>query len=266
MKIYAVTVCVNYSDFLAHTLPHNKHLFDRYVVVTDTKDHKTKKLCEHYNIHCVQTDVFYENGAIINKGKGINEGLKHLPKDGWCVHLDADIWLPPLTKEILGRIELDPSCIYGIDRMMCPTHDEWIKYQTDPKPIHEGWVFVHPTAFPMGVRIAQYKGEGYLPIGFFQMWNPAGSGVYEYPDAHGAVDRSDVIFAKRWKRSKRGFIPEVIGIHLDSENADMGTNWEGRKTARFASKTIPKYKRRRKWWPWFIISAELGTIAYILLS
>ena len=38
---------------------------------------------------CIQTDVFYENGNKINKGKGINEGLKHLDGDGWIVkHLN----------------------------------------------------------------------------------------------------------------------------------------------------------------------------------
>lgn len=268
MKIYAVTVCVNYSDFLAHTLPHNKQLFDRYVVVTDRKDWKTKKLCDHYNVHCVQTDVFYDDDHTLNKGKGINEGLKHMPKDGWYLHLDADIWLPPLTREILHRAELDPATLYGIDRMMCPNHDEWIKYKTAPEPINEGWVFVHPTAFPVGVRIAQYKGEGYLPIGFFQLWNPASSGIWTYPEMHGAVDRSDVVFAKRWKRSKRGFIPEVLGIHLDSEDTKMGTNWSGRKSAEFGRHiTIKNY--RLPWWKkkgWRILFIALLTILIIKIA
>jgi hypothetical protein len=78
--------------------------------------------------------------------------------------------------------------------------------------------------------------EGYEPIGFFQMWNPKASGVYLYPELHGAADRTDVLFAKKWARKNRGLIPEIIGIHLDSENStinEMGKNWNGRKTNYF---------------------------------
>jgi hypothetical protein len=234
MKIEAVTVCVNYSDFLAHTLPHNKNHFNKIVVVTDTKDIDTKKVCDFYNVMCVQTDVFYENGNKINKGKGINEGLKHLDMDGWVVHLDADIYLPPLTRSILENLELDNKTIYGIDRMMCPSYKDWMNFIDNPSLLHEGWIYVHPTAFPMGVRIAEYKGKGWEPIGFFQMWNPKGSGVFEYPKEHGAVDRSDVIFAKKFPRSKRQLLPEIISIHIDSEQAHMGKNWSGRQTIKFS--------------------------------
>ena len=241
MSLYleAVTVCVDYSDFLAHTLPHNKQMFDNYVVVTDKKDTKTKLLCEHYKVKCIQTDAFYENGDKINKGKGINEGLKELSKTGWVLHIDADIYLPPLTRDILEKIPFDPKGLYGVDRMMCPSYEEWQEYVNDPKPLHESWVYVHMTAFPVGVRIAQYYGEGYYPIGYFQMWNPRGSGVFNYPKVHGAVDRSDVIFAKSFQRQNRHLIPELTCIHLDSENLnlkDMGKNWDGRKTAQFAPK------------------------------
>jgi len=234
MKIEAVTVCVNYSDFLAHTLPHNKNHFNKIVIVTDTKDIATKKVCDFYNVMCVQTDVFYENGNKINKGKGINEGLKHLDMDGWVVHLDADIYLPPLTRSILENLELDNKTIYGIDRMMCPSYKDWMNFIDNPSLLHEGWIYVHPTAFPMGVRIAEYKGKGWEPIGFFQMWNPKGSGVFEYPKEHGAVDRSDVIFAKKFPRSKRQLLPEIISIHIDSEQAHMGKNWSGRQTTKFS--------------------------------
>lgn len=245
MKIEAVMVCVNYSDFLSHTLPYNKQHFDRMVVVTDLNDERTKKLCEYHNVECVQTNEFYANSDIINKGRGINEGLKRLSKDAWIVHLDADIFLPPLTREILQNIEgdLDKNGIYGIDRMMCPTYEAWAKYISNPSPLHEGWIFIHTTAFPLGVRIAEYKSKGWEPIGFFQMWYPSASGIYEYPNEHGAIDRSDVLHAKKWERKNRHLLPELIAIHLDSENLDlteMGKNWRGRKTKIFSPGIIHK--------------------------
>jgi hypothetical protein len=235
MKIEAVTVCVNYSDFLAHTLPHNKNHFERMVIVTDTRDEETKKVCDYYNVMCVQTDAFYDDKGNINKGVGINEGLKHLDMDGWVLHLDADIYLPPLTRSILERIDLDDKTIYGVDRMMCPSYEDWINFMDSPSPLHEGWIFVHADKFPMGTRIAEYKSKGWEPIGFFQLWNPKGSGVNKYPDNHGRIDRSDVIFAKYFERGKRQLIPEIIVIHIDSEKLpQMGKNWNGRKTAKFS--------------------------------
>ena len=238
MKLEAVVVCVNYSDFLCHTLPYNKSHFDKMVVVTDNNDERTKKLCEYYNVMCIQTDEFYNNSSIINKGRGINEGLKHLDKDGWVLHLDADIYLPPLTREILEKIEpeLDKKGIFTIDRMMCPTYKAWEAYRNDPKPLHEGWIFVHTSIFPIGVRLAEYKQNGWEPIGYFQMWYPKTSGIYEYPNEHGAIDRSDVIFTKNWRRGDRHLLHELLGIHLESEALNlesMGKNWKGRQTMPF---------------------------------
>jgi hypothetical protein len=278
MKIEAVVVCVNYSDFLAHTLPHNKNHFNKIVIVTDTKDLETKKLCEYYNVQCVQTDAFYENGNKINKGKGINEGLKHLDGDGWVVHLDADIYLPPLTRSILENLELDDQTLYGIDRMMCPTYGDWMDFIDNPSPLHEGWIYVHTTAFPLGVRIAEYKNKGWEPIGFFQMWNPTGSGVTEYPKEHGSVDRSDVLFAKLFSRAKRQLLPEIISIHIDSEKlVTMGKNWNGRKTAKFSLKAhlntfkaeVPIVTSNKNYTPQIFDSilywASIGVISFTVL-
>ena len=235
MYLEGVIICVEYSDFLASTIIHNKQYFDDLVVVTSTTDEATRNLCEHMYVKCIQTDCFYENGDKFNKAKGINVGLAALSKKDWVIHLDADIYLPPLTRSILERIDLNPEFIYGIDRMMCPSYQEWQKYLEAPKPIHEGWIYVHPTRFPMGVRIAEYMNKGWEPIGFFQMWNPSVSGVFDYPDQHGEADRTDVLFCKKWPRNKRQFIPEIISIHLDSEKEDngMGKNWAGRKTKPF---------------------------------
>ncbi|MBO0951208.1 hypothetical protein [Fibrella forsythiae] len=94
-KIEAVTVCVNYADFLVQILPHIRGLFDRLVVVTTPADRYTQQVCEYYRVECIQTDAFYDDGAVFNKAKGINAGLARLEMDGWVVHLDSDIYLPP---------------------------------------------------------------------------------------------------------------------------------------------------------------------------
>jgi hypothetical protein len=239
MYLEGVIVCVNYSDFLAHTLPHNKIHFDRLIIVTDTKDKRTKELCEYYHVECVQTDEFYRNGDKFNKGAGINVGLDRLSKKGWVLHLDADMYLPPLTRTILNNIPLQPEKVYGADRLMCPSYEEWMKYMDAPPKMQEAWIYIHLTAFRVGVRIAEYmtKGGGYEPIGYFQLWNPEGSGVYRYPEEHGYADRTDVLHIKRWPRERRELLPEIVTIHLDSEGlttAEMGKNWNGRQTALFS--------------------------------
>jgi glycosyltransferase involved in cell wall biosynthesis len=234
MKIEAVIVCVNYADFLAHTLASTRSQFDRLVIVTDHSDLETKNLCQYYNVQCVQTDVFYEDGDTFNKGKGINEGLKHLDLDGWVVHIDADIYLPPQTRHILESLPLDESKIYGADRLMCPSYKDWLKFQDSPSKLQDSWIFVHLTRFPVGVRVCEYKTYhgGYEPIGYFQLWNPSTSGVKEYPDKHGFADRTDVIHCKKWPREKRELLPEIVLIHLESEPG-FGLNWKGRKTEQF---------------------------------
>jgi hypothetical protein len=235
IKIEAVVVCIGYSDFLKVTLPNNKSLFNRMVVVTDTKDLATFQVCQFYNVPCIQTDAFYTDGPVANKALGINEGLKKLDKDGWVVQLDADIWLPPLTKELLDRLSLDKDCIYGIDRLMCNSYKAWQEFihQSIHKPIYDGWVYMHMHHFPIGQRVVQYKGDGYWPIGFFQMWNPIGSGVITYPREHAAYDRTDVLHLKQFPAGKRKFIPEIVCIHLASEEPFMGQNWGGRKSKSF---------------------------------
>jgi hypothetical protein len=238
MYLEGIIVCVNYSDFLAHTLPYNKTHFDNLIVVTDTKDNKTKELCEFYHVRCIQTDIFYENGNSFNKGAAIDYGLSQLENKGWVMHLDADIYLPPLTRHILENIPLETQKIYGADRLMCPSYERWTEFLNNPKKIQEGWVYIHLDSFPIGVRIAEYnnKDSGYEPIGYLQLWNPKGSGVYGYPTQHDFCDRTDVLHCKRFSRQNRELLPEIVVIHLESEGLtvdSMGKNWKGRKTRLF---------------------------------
>jgi hypothetical protein len=259
MYVEAVVVCVNYADFLAHTLPASKGLFNNMVVVTDLGDADTARVCNKYNVRCIQTNAFYANGEGFNKGAGINEGLKALNLKGWVVQMDADIYLPPLTRHIMDRLPLQQNKIYGIDRLMCQSYDDWMFYREDWPSVHELWTFAHLNAFPAGSRIVQYGDyledgvppDGWVPIGFFQLWHPGASGIRSYPDQHAAADRTDVLHAKKFDRTHRELIPELVAIHLESAKVDMGENWNGRRTPRFAYQPLSQRsaaQQRRQGW------------------
>ena len=231
--VEAVVVCDNYSDFLSKCLPANKHIFDRIVVVTSPEDHKTQRICEWNHVECVRTDALNSRWKEFHKGKGINVGLDKLNKHGWVVHLDADILLPPQTRQILENADLDPRDLYGIDRFIVKGYEKYARFQDTPRLQHECDSYIHVDAFPIGTRVMSKEAGGYIPIGFFQMWNPAVSGVLRYPEQHTDAGRGDMLFAKEWPRRRRQFIPELIGYHLESLDSSMEANWHGRTTAPF---------------------------------
>lgn len=234
MKLEAVTVCINYSDFLRYTLPNNRRFFDKYVVVTSTEDKETQKLCKELHVTCVKIkrDKLVE---LDSKGLAINKGLEALDRDGWVLHLDSDIWLPPLTRTILNNLSLKTDCIYGTDRFMCESYEEWMKFleAEEFKDIHYEWVYLDTAKFKLGPRMIQYYDEGYWPIGFFQLWHPNGSKHHTYPNSKVGYDRDDVLHMKKWPKGKRVFIPDFIPVHLSSEHHEKGQNWNGRATKRF---------------------------------
>ena len=232
-RMEAVIVCADYDDFLRHTLPYNKHIFDRLVIVTTPEDKATRKLCEFYHVECVPTNVLMPVTKQFCKGAGINKGLEKLDLSDWVIHLDADIWLPPQTRRLLERADLDKSMIYGVDRFNVRGCTTWNKFLDAPILQHENDTYIHLHAFPLGTRVMISGRNGYAPIGFFQMWNPGVSGVTRYPEGHTDAGREDLMLTYNWPRSKRGFIPEVIAYHLESEDAGMESNWRGRTTSRF---------------------------------
>ena len=86
----------------------------------------------------------------------------------------------------------------------------------------------------LGSRLVWTNEQGYLPIGFFQMWNPKGSGVRTYPINHGEAARADCQFALAWPRSRRELLPEIVAIHLESQSTTQGLNWRGRRAREFS--------------------------------
>jgi hypothetical protein len=246
MYLEAVTISVNYGDFLAHTLPANKEVFNSMVVITTPEDKETQNVCKFHNVQCLTSRAFFENGDTFNKGRGINDGLDFLLKKDWVCHIDADMYLPPQSRRMLDNIHFDKSKVYGIDRLMCPDYESWSKFVSKPKLVYDNQFLIKLDAFQIAPRVVHYNETGYAPIGYFQMWHPQGSGIVKYPTDSDGADRTDMVFAKQWIRDKRELIPELVGIHLDSENAtmtSMGKNWNGRKTNYFGYHPPKKRKK-----------------------
>jgi hypothetical protein len=233
MKLEAVITCVNYGDFLAHTLPYNRSLFDKLVVVTAPEDRNTQRVCEYWHVECHTTDAFRSRWKDFCKAEAINEGLAKLSLTDWVLHLDADIVLPPLARRIIEASDLHHLFIYGCDRFMVPSYDAWAQFISSPRLLHENNSWVHMGSFPLGTRVSIAEYGGYIPIGFFQLWNAA-SEIKSYPTGHKDAARTDMQFALQWPRTLRSMLPELIVYHLESERLPMGANWQGRTSKRFA--------------------------------
>lgn len=239
MRLEAVITCVNYSDFLEHTLQENLQHFDHVVVVTTPDDKATMSLCNRLSVDCIDTTVFYERGATFAKGRGIRLGFANLPQepDSWLLHLDADIVLPHRFRNMLDQhARLDPSFIYGADRVNVFGHENWMKNKArllSPQFSYRCLLNPPITGVSLGARLVHNE-LGYCPIGFFQLFHSGSKRLY--PINHGSAEHSDVLFAAQWPRAKRALLPEVFVIHLDSEKANetkMGMNWKGRKSRPF---------------------------------
>jgi glycosyltransferase involved in cell wall biosynthesis len=240
VRLEAVITCVNYADFLAHSLPENLQHLDHVVVVTDRKDKATKDLCNYLGVVCIDTDVFTEHGDKFNKGRGINLGLCHCRHDDWLIHLDADIVLPHRFRYLLNAAKPEQDSIYGADRLYVQDFAQWQSFdKTRPQWQDSCHVIPHPN-FKMGSRIL-HGDYGYCPIGYFQLWHA--SQYRQYGGSAGSSEHSDVLFSLQWPRVKRVLLPQMFVHHLASEDAPMGANWEGRKTKAFCpchSHTLPK--------------------------
>jgi hypothetical protein len=250
MKIECVITCVGYGDILVHTLPMNQRHFDKIIVVTSPEDARTKKVCDYWGVKYHATDIFQSRWGQFFKGRGINEGLEKLDKDEWICQMDADIALPPSARFALEQMNLNPLFLYGVDRVECRTYLDWARFLDDPEPLVAGnGFFINTThsGFQWATRVKFDHHGGYVPIGFFQLWNAA-SKITKYQEGHSDAGREDSHFAIQWPRDKRQLLPEIIAYHLESENAEMALNWKGRRTKPFSINTaiedaIETYKR-----------------------
>jgi len=138
MQLTAISVCVNYFDFFAWSALANRGLFSKWIIVTDTKDVKTKAIANYYGYQCIQTDIFYEGGSF-KKFNGINAGLEKAGKE-WILFLDSDIVLPPITKRVFDNLSFNQENLYGIDRINFTNFNQWVNYCNNPNLIVDNWL------------------------------------------------------------------------------------------------------------------------------
>lgn len=222
MKIEAVIVCVNYSDFLEISLKKNLNHFDHVIVITDTKDSKTPKLVQKLNaqnnkITTLITDIFYFNGAKFNKGLAINLGFANLQHKDWVVTLDSDIVLPKDFRTKFEKIPPNPESSYVLRRYDIPTFDEWVEVENDEEKLKSKKL---------------YRGAGYgyffcfnYNSTTFQRLNMQFNG-YPYPYWFTNGSESDWVFRNYW--SDWLFDPPMDGTKMehDTINNDRPANPE----------------------------------------
>ncbi len=239
--IEAITVCIDYADFLAETCTHNLPHFDRWLIVTSPADEKTRALCRERNLEVLLTDDHRRGGRQFDKARIIDRGLQLLTHRDWVLHLDADIVLPPHARQTLDAAELDPRCLYGWDRVMVHSRERW---ETLKREFLPRWSRSHhynvcfPGNHDIGARWADPH-HGYVPIGFSQLWHgpstmDQGIRFRRYSNhGHNDAARTDVQFALQWDRPYRVLLPELVCLHLESVRGKPGANWQGRTTPPF---------------------------------
>jgi hypothetical protein len=230
LRLEAVTVCVGFDDMLDLTLPLNHPHLDTMIVVTSHDDRRTQQVAKKHGAICVQTDLFSKNDRHFNKGAAINAGFGRFQYHGWRLHLDADIILPDNFRRVLfNHSTLDPNSIYGADRIDVIGTDELdaLKVKCGISP-QAAWSFLLNTNHQrsIGSRYVDTL-RGYVPIGFFQLWNARTQ--KDYPWSLGTAQHDDVLFAEQWPRPNRHVLPSAICYHLCTQQPQLGENWDGHR-------------------------------------
>lgn len=213
----AIIVSVDYNDLLQITLPYNRHHFESVLIVTSNADLDACTIAEMNDADVYSTDSFYDDGAVFNKYKALEEGLDHMGRNGWIVQLDADVlWpkvLPPFNLLQVGNL-YGPVCRIMSDLSQpIPLDDEtaWQQYPARPNQVEwAGYTQIYHADDP-------HLGD---PPWHQVDWRHAGGG--------------DSFFQLKWPRQCKLRPPGFEALHLGPH----GTNWCGRATA-YLDGTIP---------------------------
>lgn len=181
-NVIAVIASTNHDDFLDITIPANKDLYKRYIVITSPEDIKTQEVCQKYKTECYTSTGFTHNNSKFNRGRVYNEVIDLLwadQSDYWVNFLDSDIIVPAEAKKFFDISDLlDKSLFFGARRYDCTTKELFDLYKND-------W-----TNLPL------LRGFGY---GFFQMFNIKSEIIVKHPyPEYASSSEGDWVFRNFW--------------------------------------------------------------------
>lgn len=204
--------CVNYSDFLAHTLrswmPHAKGVY----VISTHEDTATESLVNREGVHLLRTNEWFSGGSPgINKGAAMNHTIPQVTAPSEIIALvDADCFLSGRIPDFAFR----EDTIYGCERVACRTPEEFAAKRTLPS---EHQIFMRP---------APSSDRPHLIRGYFQLFK-------YHPDLrfgatkHKSFSGCDLYFAAQFARQEMLSEKDLCVFHLGQH----ARNWKGRVTA-----------------------------------
>jgi hypothetical protein len=220
-----LTVCVDYGDLLAVTLPRNARGFERVVVATTEADRATLDIVADVpNAVAFTTDAFTRDGATFNKGLAIEEAIEFFGREslGWLCCFDADILMPPK----LPLPQLATSVLYAPRARVLPDATRWPDYED-------------PATWP---SLGRYDDGGEF-AGLFLLFNshaPHLAGKrYWFGTAWEHAGGYDSQFWGEWPAEKRVRMDWDV-LHL----GEPGKNWYGRTTPTLDG-TVPEQAEER---------------------
>jgi hypothetical protein len=143
----AITVSIDFSDFLSQALPHNRKHFEQYIVVTNHADTATADLARTWDCDLFRTEAFTQDSAYFNKYRAWEEAADYYQPSGWIASMDADVVLP---KNGIA-IDLCTGNLYGPRRRMWRSDVwdgswDWSKLPIFPDREWAGFCQIYSTA------------------------------------------------------------------------------------------------------------------------
>ena len=235
-KIEAVIVCVGYGDYLAITLPFTKNAVDKAIVVTDEEDILTQKVCKQNEVEFIVSKRLHENGAVLAKGKGVNDGLDALAPDDWVLVLDADIIVPVDFSAKIRTVTLNPGALYhsrrwgpvrvkDIEPLMRQLNDG-----VDLRRLYRRWA--NKTSAGGGFHLNNAVEE--TPFGYFHLFNTRANILQGrdkiYSEISDTAEWDDAEFADSvYLRGRCTLLPADVCEVIHLPHGIFRANWIGRK-------------------------------------
>jgi hypothetical protein len=219
--IHAVTVSVNYADYLWHTLPALVRIADKVTVITLATDTEARGLATKYSAEVHLTGQLKGN---FRKGKAIREALSRADND-WLLHVDADIGI----LQQIDTTELCKNTLYGAHRYSISGEFQWELI----KGVPTCWRKMSPCPQDEPFTSVRFRRKSrtskVLPPGYFQLWHSSQGKTYPSRSIDASLD--DILHAERFKST--AILPNFGVYHLESKDHDLKANWQGRTTGRF---------------------------------